>query len=788
MASVRARRPPSPPPLPGYTPQPRFPPKSEHYLDADARRDAARTGAAPLSRRPRAYPGGLAITPGEWKLMVLILLLAAFVRLFRISQPNSVVFDEVHFGKFAARYIKTRYFVDVHPPLAKLLITAAAWIFGFEGHFDFGDIAVPYENVPYVAMRLVPAMLGISTVPLAYFTLRMLDCRATTALLASLLLIFENALITQSRHILLDSPLVFFTALTVFFWVGFCNEQRHRPFTNGWWTWLTLTGLSLGAVVSCKWVGLFTIATVGFGTILQLWTLLGDTRVSAKLWTKHFLARGICLIIVPTLFYMFMFQIHFLILENSGEGDGFMSAEFQHTLGGHSMADTYADVAVGSTITLRHVNTQGGYLHSHPHNYPGGSKQQQITLYPHIDENNEWRIVNASAPGDPYENWRDLDGLQMIRDGARVKLRHIVTDKSLHSHDFRPPVSEVDFQNEVSAYGLPGFEGDMNDDWIIEIDHGDSSDWESGKGGRVKTLRSVFKLKHPLTGCYLFSHVVKLPQWGFDQQEVTCNKNAIRKNSLWMVETSTHPNLPKNAAKVNYRRPSFLSKFLELNTVMWNTNAGLTERHNWDSRPSSWPRLLRGINFWVKDHKQIYLVGNPFIWWLSTASVLSYAAVRGFLILRAKRGYHDFENSKVLKYDALCGFLFTGWALHYFPFFLMSRQLFLHHYLPALYFAILLLCSVFDLLTSLLKPQYRLGVAAVIVLVAVWNYAIFRPLVYGLPWTKGQCRNAQWLRSWDFDCNAFFDDVRFSLSLSPFIPLTYSSYHCRSHRTTHSQR
>ena len=33
------------------------------------------------------------------------------------------------------------------------------------------------------------------------------------------------------------------------------------------------------------------------------------------------------------------------------------------------------------------------------------------------------------------------------------------------------------------------------------------------------------------------------------------------------------------------------------------------------------------------------------IWWLSTAAVFSYIAVRGFLILRAKRGYRDFENS-----------------------------------------------------------------------------------------------------------------------------------------------
>jgi len=122
----------------------------------------------------------------------------------------------------------------------------------------------------------------------------------------------------------------------------------------------------------------------------------------------------------------------------------------------------------------------------------------------------------------------------------KVRLRHIITDKNLHSHDFRPPVSDVDFQNEVSAYGMTNFIGDSNDDWFVEIEHGDNSDKESSK--RLRTLRTVFRLRHALTGCYLFSHKVKLPDWGFEQQEVTCNKNAMKANSLWMVETATHPN------------------------------------------------------------------------------------------------------------------------------------------------------------------------------------------------------------------------------------------------------
>jgi dolichyl-phosphate-mannose-protein mannosyltransferase len=53
--------------------------------------------------------------------------------------------------------------------------------------------------------------------------------------------------------------------------------------------------------------------------------------------------------------------------------------------------------------------------------------------------------------------------------------------------------------------------------------------------------------------------------------------------------------VPANAPKVNYRKLNFFDKFFELQGVMWQTNAGLTERHTFDSRPHSWPRLLRGI-------------------------------------------------------------------------------------------------------------------------------------------------------------------------------------------------
>lgn len=91
----------------------------------------------------------------------------------------------------------------------------------------------------------------------------------------------ENGLTTQSRFILLDSPLVVCTAFTALTWTCFVNQHEQGPakaFEPNWWFWLAATGLGLGATVSIKWVGLFTIGWVGCLTVLQLWVLLGDTK------------------------------------------------------------------------------------------------------------------------------------------------------------------------------------------------------------------------------------------------------------------------------------------------------------------------------------------------------------------------------------------------------------------------------------------------------------------------------------------------------------------------------
>lgn len=163
-----------------------------------------------------------------------------------------------------------------------------------------------------------------------------------------------------------------------------------------------------------------------------------------------------------------------------------------------------------------------------------------MTLYPHRDDNNIWLLLNSTANPD-ISDPETHSPPSPILDRATVVLHHISTNKKLHSHDVRAPITEVDYQNEVSAYGFDGFEGDANDHFQIEIDH-QTTDIQGGKHSklRLQTLRTKFRLRHLLTGCYLFSHKVKLPDWGFEQQEVTCNKNPSKDNSIWFIETNTH--------------------------------------------------------------------------------------------------------------------------------------------------------------------------------------------------------------------------------------------------------
>lgn len=674
----------------------------------------------------------------ERLVVVFLALFSAAVRLWNLSDPNSVVFDEVHFGKFASKYIKGVFFTDVHPPLAKMLYAGVASLAGFNGDFEFDDIGLAFpKDTPYFFMRLFSASLGLATVLLLYFTLRASGIRIWIAFVSAMIFAVENSFVTISRYILLDAPLIFFIAAAVY---SYKKYELYPSESLTAYKALLATGLALGLALSSKWVGLFTVAWVGILSLIKIWFDIGDLTKPVKVTLRHSFVKAVILIVSPLVLYAFFFHIHFQTLIFNSDGSGFFSSAFRSTLIGNNIPSSMlADVGVGSVVTLRHIGTMGGYLHSHEHMYETGSKQQQITLYPHLDLNNEWVIELYDKPGYVPETFEGVE------DGTKIRLKHQVTSRRLHSHDHKPPVSESsDWQKEVSGYGHEGFDGDANDDWIVEIDKAKSAPGEAQT--KVKAIDTKFRLRHAMTGCYLFSHETKLPSWGFEQQEVTCASSGQPSLTIWYIEGNENPTLPADAERVSYPVPSFLDKFIESHQRMWHINKNLKDHHIYQSDPATWPFLLRGISYWAKDHKQIYLLGNAVIWWSVTAFIGIFVLVLAAELFAWQLGKPILQDTDVLNFHIQTVQYILGWLMHYAPSFLMGRQLFLHHYLPAYYFGILAFAHALEITVSyVFRNKKTVGYGIVITFAALVGsfFYIYKPLAYGQPWRRDLCYQSQ---------------------------------------------
>ena len=61
-------------------------------------------------------------------------------------------------------------------------------------------------------------------------------------------------------------------------------------------------------------------------------------RLSQRTYVRHWVARILCLIVIPFCVYALCFKIHFMILNMSGTGDSQMSSLFQAHLEGNDFA------------------------------------------------------------------------------------------------------------------------------------------------------------------------------------------------------------------------------------------------------------------------------------------------------------------------------------------------------------------------------------------------------------------------------------------------------------------
>lgn len=159
-----------------------------------------------------------------------------------------------------------------------MLVGLSGYLAGYNGSFEFKSGERYPDELNYTFMRAFNSFFGAVCIPLAYFTAREMNFKRPAVWFVTLMVLCENSYTTISRFILLDSMLLCFTFTTVLCWARF-HRLQHKSFSIEWFTWLILTGVSIGCVTSVKWVGLFCTALVGLYTIEDLWNKFGDTKM-----------------------------------------------------------------------------------------------------------------------------------------------------------------------------------------------------------------------------------------------------------------------------------------------------------------------------------------------------------------------------------------------------------------------------------------------------------------------------------------------------------------------------
>ncbi|GEM_PF-1570975 len=173
--------------------------------------------------------------------LFLILLVSAALHLVRIGTPDRPVFDEAYFATYATNDALQMPYFDIHPPFGRFLYSIPLFF------YNKGDLAgatyvvnektpdgksftttgvdKPYENFPYMTERVVSALFGLLLIVSVFLFVREL-AGERAALLTAFFIALENALLLDTRLILMDGMYLSFGFLALYFFFRKAKPQQ----------------------------------------------------------------------------------------------------------------------------------------------------------------------------------------------------------------------------------------------------------------------------------------------------------------------------------------------------------------------------------------------------------------------------------------------------------------------------------------------------------------------------------------------------------------------------------
>jgi dolichyl-phosphate-mannose--protein O-mannosyl transferase len=176
------------------------------------------------------------------RILLLVTLAAAVIRLPGLAYPPQEYFDEVYHAKTALQYLRGESPTEwVHPPTAKLLIAVPVALFGY----------FPWS------WRLAPALAGTLLAPVFFLLARRVLATERAALFATALLLLDGVYLVQSRIAMTNVFAVLFQLLSALLLLRAVTAERPRLAD------MSLFGMALGLALSTRWTSLFAWGFLG---------------------------------------------------------------------------------------------------------------------------------------------------------------------------------------------------------------------------------------------------------------------------------------------------------------------------------------------------------------------------------------------------------------------------------------------------------------------------------------------------------------------------------------------
>lgn len=254
--------------------------------------------------------------------LLFLMFLSYFTIVHNYAYPAALFWDENYHIASAQKYLNGVYFMEPHPPLGKMMIALGEKIVNanpVDNQFIGTDYASnPPAGFSFAGYRLFPVLLAWFTVPLLFGIFWFATRKALTSTVFTLLYALDNAMIVHNRSAMLESTLLFFSALTVlaFFLLMEWKDDRKR------FAWGSVL---FGAAFA------LTLATKAFGLVFILlvpalfWALRKNWRQCVRFSWMSALSFLV--------FYCGVWQLHFGIgtkVVDSLPDEGYYQASQQY--------------------------------------------------------------------------------------------------------------------------------------------------------------------------------------------------------------------------------------------------------------------------------------------------------------------------------------------------------------------------------------------------------------------------------------------------------------------------